>query len=103
MSKQPKTNQETTRLPWGPEKLAEKLKRHPELAVKLLEALETERFFITVTCQKKRSATDKNDLQHYYTRRQFMQNDVVPSLRHIAADFAAKEMPQAEIESQGWH
>jgi len=84
-------------------KLITLLQSQPELAGKLLEAIGTGRFFITVTCQKKTSATDKNDLQHYFCRRQFIKNDVVPSLRHIAADFAAKEMPQAEIESQGWH
>jgi len=76
---------------------------HPGLADKLIEALETDRFFITISCQKKRRADDPNDLQHYYQRTGYMLNDVLPSIKHIAADFAAKEMPTAEVEGAGWH
>lgn len=84
-------------------KLTTLLMRHPELAGKLLEALETDRFLVTVTFQKKYSPDDPHDLHHYFCRRQFMKNDVVPALKHIAADFKAKEMPNAEIESDQWH
>lgn len=77
--------------------------KEPALAAKLEEALGTGRFFITVTIQKKYKPEDPHDLHHYYCRRQFMKNDVVPALKHIADDFKAKEMPQAEIDSDQWH
>jgi hypothetical protein len=79
------------------------LAKHPELASKLLEALEAGRFLVTVTFQKKYSPDDPNDLHHYFCRRQFLKNDVVPSLKHIVDDFRAKEMPNAEIEGSDWH
>jgi len=79
------------------------LARHPGLAEKLLKALETDRFFITITAQFKNKPTDKHDLHHYYNRRNFMTADVVPSLKQLASDLCAKENPTAEIESQEWH
>jgi len=84
------------------EKLAALLQAQPGLRAKLIEAIETDRFFITVTFQKKYKPTDQHDLHHYYCRRQFMVNDVLPSMKHIANDFKAKEMPGAEIESDAW-
>ena len=84
------------------EKLAALLQAQPELRAKLIEALETDRFFITVTFQKKYKPTDQHDLHHYFCRRQFMVNDVLPSMKHIANDFKAKEMPCAEIQSDDW-
>ena len=84
------------------EKLTALLQAQPGLRAKLIEALETDRFFITVTFQKKYKPTDQHDLHHYYCRRQFMVNDVLPSMKHIANDFKAKEMPGAEIESDAW-
>ena len=84
------------------EKLAALLQAQPELRAKLIEALETDRFFITVTFQKKYKPTDQHDLHHYFCRRQFMVNDVLPAMKHIANDFKAKEMPCAEIQSDDW-
>ena len=84
------------------EKLAALLQAQPGLRAKLIEAIETDRFFITVTFQKKYKPTDQHDLHHYYCRRQFMVNDVLPSMKHIANDFKTKEMPGAEIESDAW-
>ena len=84
--------------------LSELLKNESELQVKLKEALETDRFFITVTFQKKYKPEDEHDLHHYYTRKNFMVNDVVPSLKHLAADFTAKENPTAELpDKTTWH
>jgi len=79
------------------------LAKHPGLRRKLLDALETERFFITLSFQKKLKPDDPNDLQHFWQRMGFMANDVLPSLRHIANDYKAKEMPNAEVEGDGWH
>ena len=90
------------RLP-AKEKLAVLLNHSPGLADKLIEALETDRFFVTISCQKKRRPEDPNDLQHFYQRTGYALNDVLPSLKHIAADFAAKEMPNAELGASGWH
>ncbi len=67
-----------------------------ELAGKLKEALETDRFFITVTFQKKYKPDDEHDHHHYYIRKNFEINDVVPSMKKIASDFVAKENPTAE-------
>lgn len=84
--------------------LAELLKNESELQAKLKEALETDRFVITVTFQKKYKPDDEHDLHHYYIRKNFMVNDVVPSLKHLAADFTAKENPTAELaDKKNWH
>lgn len=82
--------------------LTELLKKHPELAAKLLAALEADRFFITVTFQKKYKPTDKHDLHHYFSRWHFQNNDVLPSLKQIVADFKSKEMKGAQIQSDDW-
>jgi len=84
--------------------LAELLKNKPELAGKLKEALQTDRFFITVTFQKKYKPSDEHDLHNFWTRRNFMVNDVVPSLKQMASDFIAKENPTAELPDKNqWH
>ena len=86
------------------EQLEELLAGEIELAAKLKEALETDRFFITVTFQKKYSPEDEHDLHHYYIRKNFMVNDVVPSLKKLAADFIARENPTAELPDKSqWH
>jgi len=79
------------------------LSAQPELRDKLIEAIETERFLVTLSFQKKKSPDDPNDLQHFCCRQGYELNDVIPSLKHIAADFAAKEMPNAETGGAGWH
>ena len=84
-------------------KIARMVLRHPVLAEKLAEALEADRFFITVTFQKKNKPTDRNDLHHTYVRRQFMVDDAISSLEHITNDFKAKEKPDAEIKGDDWH
>lgn len=94
---------ETTKLPAPSERLMALLAGHPGLANKLLEAIETERFLVTLSFQKKYKPDDPNDLQHFWLRQGYPVNDVIPSLKHIAADFAAKEMPNAEVDASGWH
>ncbi|MBA7650352.1 hypothetical protein ES703_58155 [subsurface metagenome] len=80
------------------------LAREPELAAKLVEALETDRYFITISCQKKYEPDDQHDLQHYWMQRGYNKNDVMPSLKHLAADFIAKENPTADLpDKNGWH
>ena len=85
------------------EKLAVLLNHFPGLTDKLIEALETDRFIVTLSFQKKYKPDDPNDLQHFYCRQGYPVNDVIPSLRHVAADFAGKEMPNAEVGGEGWH
>jgi len=76
----------------------------PELEKKISEALETGRFFITVTFQKKYKPDDEHDLHHFYIRKNFMVNDVVPSLKKLASNFIGKENPTAEMpDKNGWH
>lgn len=80
------------------------LAKEPELLCKLKEALETGRFFITVTFQKKYRPEDEHDLHHYWIRKNIVVNDVVPALKHIASDFIAKENPTAEMPDKSqWH
>jgi len=85
------------------ERLTALLASRPGLRDKLIEAFETERFLVTLSFQKKYKPDDPNDLQHFWLRQGFPVNDVIPSLRHVAADFAAKEMPNAEVGAEGWH
>ena len=98
------SKEKTTKLPDIYQKTAELLKRHPELAVKLHKALETERFFLTLTCQFKDRPEDKNDLHHFWIRNKFSIDDSLRSMQHIENDFKAKEMPTSEIKDDGnWH
>lgn len=84
--------------------LVDLLSKETELVCKLVEALEAGRYFITVTVQKKYSPDDEHDLHHCYIRKDIMVNDVVPSLKHIASDFIAKENPTAEQpDKTTWH
>jgi len=84
--------------------MANLLEKEPELKVKLFEALQADRFFITVTFQKKYRPDDEHDLHHYYIRKNFMVNDVVPSLKNLAANFIAKENTTAELPDKSqWH
>lgn len=85
-------------------KLYELFDREPELAAKLAEALATDRYFITISCQKKDKPEAPHDLKHYYLRHKYNPNDVVPGLKHLAADFIAKENPTADLpDKNGWH
>ena len=84
------------------EALSVLLKKHPALQAKLIEALETDRFFVTLSCQKKKTPADPNDLKHFWIQQKYPPNDVLLSLRHIANDYKAKECPTAEIEGNGW-
>ena len=101
--RQPKPTPGKTNLSTPQENLAAMLSYHPALMFKLIEALETDRFFITLSFQKKKSAADRHDLQHFWHRQQYPVNDVLPSLRHLANDYKAKECPEAEIEGNEWH
>ncbi len=85
-------------------RLAVLLTWEPELAAKLVEALETDRYFITISCQKKDKPDDQHDLRHYWLQHKYNTNDVVPGLKHLAADFIAKEIPTAQLPTDsGWH
>jgi len=92
-----------TKLSSPQEKLIALLSTQPELAAKLLEAIETARYFISISFQKKKSPGDPHDLQHFWHRQRYPVNDVLPSLRHIANDYKAKEMPNAEVKGDGWY
>jgi hypothetical protein len=73
--------------------LDELLTGRPELKAKLIEAIETDHFFITVSCQKKRNADETNDLQHYRINHNYPGQDVVNTLNHIKREFMARHMP----------
>lgn len=86
------------------QKLKQLLAKDTELRAKLAEALETGRYFITISCQKKKTADDEHDLQHFWTCHSYNHNDVVSTLKHVAADFTAKEIPTGQLaEDKGWH
>ena len=87
------------------EKLIELLSKQPELTEKLLKALECERFFILITYQHVIDPEQpQNDLQHYWRQDKFDDNDVLPSIQHITADWTAKKRPNAAIPNDGnWH
>jgi len=85
-------------------KFKQLLAKEIQLQAKLVEALETGRYFITISCQKKKTADDEHDLQHFWTCHSYNHNDVVSTLKHLAADFTAKENPTGQLaEDKGWH
>lgn len=92
----------TTKLPSLREQLETLLATQPILRARLLEALKTGRFLISITYQRKEKPQDACDLHHWWCRNNFAVNDVLPSFRQIVADFTAKEMPNAEINAEGW-
>ncbi len=71
------------------------LKNHPNLKAKLIEALETEHFFITTSCQLRKKPGDPNDLQHCFHHQNYPPQDIVKTLRHIERDFTSKVCPTA--------
>jgi hypothetical protein len=80
------------------------LKNEPGLAARLIEAIETGRWLVTVHFQKKYSPEDKHDLHQFYCIRGYPKNDVPVSLKNTAADFIAKEIPNADLpEDSRWH
>ena len=86
------------------EKLEQLLAREPQLRAKLAEALETDRYFITISCQRKDADHDEHDLQHFWMCHKYNQKDVVKTLKHLAADYMAKENPTGDLpDKTGWH
>jgi hypothetical protein len=80
------------------------LKNEPGLAARLIEALDTGRWLVTIHFQKKYKPEDEHDLHHYYCQKNYPKNDVPVSLKNTAADFIAKEMPNADLpEDSRWH
>jgi len=71
----------------------------PKLMDKLIEALEINRFLITISCQKKDRPEDTNDLRHWWIINDYwLDKDTVPgTLTHLSDDWKAKEQPTAEI------
>ena len=81
-------------------KLAGLLEAEPALSAQLLEALETERWFITVHFQKKYKPDDEHDLHHHYTIKGYPKQDAAASLKNIASQFNSIEFPQAELPDE---
>ena len=80
----------------------ELLTPHPDLAVKLREAIESGMFFVTVSYLRSEPG-NPNDLHHFYRQSGYPTADVGATLAHLAADFAAKETPTAAIEGDGMY
>jgi len=82
------------------------LAAEPVLLTKLIEALEAQHFFITVSYQKRRKINDQSDLQHFYVIKGYPPNDVPHTLDHLLNSWLAQNQPTAELkkEKQGhWH
>ena len=74
---------------------------YPDLKAKLIEAIETNHFFITISCQKKDKADDPHDLRHFYKQQFYPPAQVIATLRHLLADTTAKLLPGAQIDDKG--
>lgn len=84
-------------------RLCQLLKDELELCGKLIEALETQAWLVTISCQKRLKPDDPHDLQHFRMNKGYPVGDIVSSLKCIAADFTAKENPSAELpKKDGW-
>lgn len=85
------------------ERLSALLAPEPALRDKLIEALETQAWLITVSWQKRLEPDDPHDLQHFRMNKGYPVGDIVKSLETIASDFIAKENPSAETPGKaGW-
>jgi len=73
---------------------------HPDLKAKLIEAIETNRFFITISWEKKDKADDPHNLRHFYKQQFYPAAQVIGTLRHLIADATAKLMPGAAIDEK---
>ena len=86
------------------ELLEQLLAAEPVLQAKLLEALETGRFFIIISFQKKYKPEDKHDLQHHSVIKGYPEKDVPATLKHLANDFIAKHNLNMDLaKDEGWH
>ena len=87
------------------DKLISLLTQHPDLCLFLTEALETERFFISISYQKVKDPKNPHlDLQHWWKRNKYNKDDVLNSLKHVMSDWIAKDNPTAELpDSKEWH
>jgi hypothetical protein len=75
---------------------------YPELQDKLLEAVRTGHFLVTVHCQLVKPG-QSGDLQHYLFQCGYPPGDIVASLKHIATVHAAKTNPAADVSgAKGW-
>lgn len=84
------------------QRLCRLLEARPEIRAKLIEALETQHFMLTIHCQLVRPGAP-SDLQHYLFQQAYNPNDIVNSLKHIATVHAAKTDPTAEVSgADGW-
>jgi len=78
------------------------LRNYPELRDKLIEALGTEHFLVTVHGQLIKPDSP-GDLQHYLFQNAYPPGDIVNSLKHIATVHAAKMSPAADVSgAKGW-
>jgi len=86
------------------ETLSDMILTEPAMTGKLCEAIESGRYFITVTFLKKYRPEDKSDLHHFFCRKGIEPNDCIGSIRHIKNDFIAREMPDMALDAdEGWH
>ena len=74
--------------------------KHRELKAKLIEALESNHFFITISCQKKDRPDDPHDLRHYWQQEFYPPAAAIATLRHLLRDATATLMPGAEIDDK---
>lgn len=82
--------------------VASLLSKYPELRDKMIEAMGTEHFLVTVHCQLVKPG-DPGDLQHYLFHNAYPPGDIVNSLKHIATVHAAKMSPAADVSgAKGW-
>jgi hypothetical protein len=78
------------------------LRQYPELQNKLLKALATGHFLVTVHCQFVKPG-ESGDLQHYLFQCGYPPGDIVASLKHIATVHAVKTNPAADVSgAKGW-
>jgi len=74
------------------------LKFYPELQAKLLEAITTGHFMVTVHCQLVRPG-QSGDLQHYLFQQGYPPNDIMSSLAHVGTVHTAKNNPAADTKA----
>lgn len=85
-------------------KLLDLFRNEPGLQAKLLEAFETERWFVTVHFQKKYKPTDEHDQHHFLCHKAYPLKDIPASLKNVASNFIVNELPNADIpDDGGWH
>ena len=84
-------------------KLMIKLQQHPDLIIKLNQALEAKGFLLTLSWYEVDPREPARDLQHFWKQHEYKSDDVPGTFRYLLSDWIGKCRPDMEpTDTQGF-